>query len=71
MRRGDTVGTERLTGQSVALIVKRRANAAGLAPEQLSGHSLRARTNEGFVLDALIGSPSRPGVLQWIASYCD
>jgi len=24
------------------LIVKRRANAAGLAPEQLSGHSLRA-----------------------------
>jgi site-specific recombinase XerD len=42
MRRGDTVGAERLTGQSVALIVKRRANAAGLAPEQLSGHSLRA-----------------------------
>jgi integrase len=42
MRRGDTVGAERLSGQSVALIVKRRANAAGLAPEQLSGHSLRA-----------------------------
>jgi integrase len=42
MRRGDTVGAERLTGQSVALIVKRRANAAGLGPEQLSGHSLRA-----------------------------
>jgi site-specific recombinase XerD len=42
MRRGDSVGAERLTGQSVALIVKRRANAAGLGPEQLSGHSLRA-----------------------------
>lgn len=42
MRRGDTVGAERLTGQSVALIVKRRSKAAGLGPEQLSGHSLRA-----------------------------
>ena len=42
MRRGDSVAAERLTGQSVALIVKRRANAAGLGPEQLSGHSLRA-----------------------------
>jgi len=41
-RRGDTVDAERLTGQSVALIVKRRSKAAGLAPEQLSGHSLRA-----------------------------
>jgi site-specific recombinase XerD len=42
MRRGDTVGAERLTGQSVALIVKRRSKAAGLGPGQLSGHSLRA-----------------------------
>jgi hypothetical protein len=41
-RSGDTVGAERLTGQSVALIVKRRSKAAGLGPEQLSGHSLRA-----------------------------
>lgn len=45
MRRGETVGAERLTGQSVALIVKCRANAAGLEPEHLSWlswHSLRA-----------------------------
>ena len=35
-------GVDRLTGQSVALIVKRRSKAAGLGPEQLSGHSLRA-----------------------------
>jgi site-specific recombinase XerD len=42
MRRGDTVTAERLSDQSVALIVKRRARAAGLPPEDLSGHSLRA-----------------------------
>ena len=42
MRRGDTLSAERLTDQSVALIIKRRAKAAGLGPEQLSGHSLRA-----------------------------
>ncbi|MBV8955787.1 MAG: hypothetical protein JO243_22690 [Solirubrobacterales bacterium] len=42
MRRGDTVTNERLSDQSVALIVKRRARAAGLPPEDLSGHSLRA-----------------------------
>ena len=42
MRRGDTVTDERLSDQSVALIVKRRAQAAGLPPGDLSGHSLRA-----------------------------
>ena len=42
MRRGDTVTGERLSDQSVALIVKRRAQAAGVPPELLSGHSLRA-----------------------------
>jgi site-specific recombinase XerD len=42
MRRGDTVTDERLSDQSVALILKRRARAAGLPPERLSGHSLRA-----------------------------
>ena len=42
MRRGDTVGERRLSDQSVALIVKRRAQAAGLPPALLSGHSLRA-----------------------------
>ena len=42
MRRGDTLTDQRLSDQSVALIVKRRAQAAGLPPALLSGHSLRA-----------------------------
>ena len=42
MRRGDTLTDRRLSDQSVALIVKRRAQAAGLPPALLSGHSLRA-----------------------------
>jgi integrase len=42
MHRGDTVGQDRLTDQSVALIIKRRGQAAGISPEDLSGHSLRA-----------------------------
>ena len=45
MRRGDTVGQERLTDQSVALIIKSRARAAHLPAEllpKLCGHSLRA-----------------------------
>lgn len=33
---------ERLTGQAVALVVKRRAEAAGLDPARYAGHSLRA-----------------------------
>ena len=42
MRRGDTLTDQRLSDQSVALIVKRCANGAGVPPELLSGHSLRA-----------------------------
>ena len=42
MRRGDTLTDRRLSDQSVALIVKRRAQAAGLPTALLSGHSLRA-----------------------------
>lgn len=42
MHRGDRVGPHRLTAQSVALIVKRRAHTAGLTPDELAGHSLRA-----------------------------
>jgi hypothetical protein len=45
MRRGDTVGQERLTDQSVALIIKSHARTAHLPDEllpKLSGHSLRA-----------------------------
>ncbi len=40
MRRGDTICEQRLTDQSVALIVKRRAQTAGLPTALLPGHSL-------------------------------
>ncbi|MCV9967411.1 tyrosine-type recombinase/integrase [Pararhizobium sp. BT-229] len=43
-----TLTDEPLTAQTVALIVKRYAEAAGLDFEKLSGHSLRA----GFVTSA-------------------
>jgi hypothetical protein len=43
LRRGDN-----LTDQSVALIIKRRATAAGVPPELLSGHSLRAEYATAF-----------------------
>lgn len=36
------VATDRLTGQSVAQIIKRHAARAGIDPEQVAGHSLRA-----------------------------
>jgi site-specific recombinase XerD len=42
MRRGDNLSERRLSDQSVALILKRRAEAAGVTATQLSGHSLRA-----------------------------
>ena len=41
--RGDTLTDQRLSHQSVALIVKRRARGVGVDPAKLSGHSLRAR----------------------------
>jgi site-specific recombinase XerD len=40
--RHGNIGTSRLTPQSVAHIVKRHASIAGLEPEQVAGHSLRA-----------------------------
>ncbi|WP_438749998.1 site-specific integrase [Pararhizobium sp. O133] len=48
INRGDHLTGEPLTAQTVALIVKRYAEAAGLDFEKLSGHSLRA----GFVTSA-------------------
>ena len=43
MRRGETITDRRLSDQSVALIIKRRATRARLPhTEDLSGHSLRA-----------------------------
>jgi len=48
INRGDHLTDEPLSAQSVALIVKKYADAAGLDVERLSGHSLRA----GFVTSA-------------------
>lgn len=48
MSRGDRVLPDALTAQSVALIVKKYADAAGLDVAKLSGHSLRA----GFITSA-------------------
>lgn len=48
INRGDHLTDEALTAQSVALVVKKYADAAGLDVERLSGHSLRA----GFVTSA-------------------
>jgi len=44
----DQASSQRLSGQSVALIIKRHAQRIGLDPEIFSGHSLRA----GFVTAA-------------------
>ena len=48
MRKGGRLGTNRLSPEAVAEIVKRRARAVGLDPARYSGHSLRA----GFVTSA-------------------
>ena len=40
--KGGGIGTDRLTAQSVALIVKRYAEAVGLSAPAFSGHSLRS-----------------------------
>ncbi|MGO6724949.1 site-specific integrase [Rhizobium ruizarguesonis] len=48
INRGDHLTAKALTAQSVALIVKKYADLAGLDVEKLSGHSLRA----GFVTSA-------------------
>jgi len=50
VRSGGTMTGERLTAQSVALIVKRHAARAGLDPARFAGHSLRA----GFVTSAAL-----------------
>jgi len=45
---------ERLSDKSVALIVKRRAEQAGLDPDMFAGHSLR----RGFCTEAARGGAS-------------
>jgi len=48
LHRGDTVGTSRLTAQSVALVIKELATKVGLEPSRYAGHSLRS----GFLTSA-------------------
>lgn len=50
------IGDDGLTAQSVALVVKERAHAAGLDPVKYSGHSLRA---------GLVTSAAQMGVSSW------
>jgi integrase len=40
--RHDHIGTTRLSGQAVALVLKRHAARVGLDPAEFAGHSLRA-----------------------------
>ena len=57
--RGGNIASTRLTGQSVALILKRYAKLAGLDWRSLSGHSLRA----GFVTSAHVAGATDAEVM--------
>jgi integrase len=48
VKKNGVAGSKRLTDRSVALILKRCVGHAGFAPEEFSGHSLRA----GFATSA-------------------
>lgn len=50
------IGTQTITPQSIALVVKERARAVGLDPTQYSGHSLRA---------GLVTSAAQAGISSW------
>lgn len=50
---------ERLTGQGVAIVVKRRAHAAGLEPNDYAGHSLRA----GLATSAAVAGVSERSIM--------
>ena len=54
------IGTGRLTAQTVALVVKRAATAAGLDPARLAGHSLRS----GFATSAAIAGADLPTIMR-------
>lgn len=56
VRKDGTISSDRLTGQSVALILKRYAVQAGLDAASISGHSLRA---------GLVTSAAMAGVSIW------
>ena len=49
----------RLSDKGVALVVKRRAKAAGLDPTRYAGHSLRA----GFATSAAAGGASERAIM--------
>lgn len=61
-RRVDRYGNvkETITPQSVALVVKRAAEAAGLDPAKYSGHSLRA----GFVTQGAISGATETNIMR-------
>jgi integrase len=50
------VGTKRLSGEAVCLVVRERVQAAGIDPKDYSGHSLRA---------GLATSAAQAGVSTW------
>lgn len=58
IRKGDCVREDRLTAQSVSLLIKHHAKAAGIDAQSLSGHSLRS----GFVTQALINGATYPEI---------
>lgn len=58
VNRYDQLLPQRLTAQSVALVIKQRAELAGFDPALFSGHSLRA----GFVTNAAKGGASSSSI---------
>ncbi|MBE0645584.1 MAG: site-specific integrase [Bacteroidetes bacterium] len=58
IRKGGLLTAERLTAQSVSLVLRQYAEKAGIEVERVSGHSLRA----GFVTQALISGASYPEI---------
>lgn len=50
------VGSQRLSGEAISIILQKRAAAAGFDPQGYSGHSLRA---------GLVTSAARVGVPSW------
>lgn len=58
VKKGGVLTDARLSAQTVSLILRRYAEAAGIAVERISGHSLRA----GFVTQALISGADYPSI---------
>ena len=58
VNKGGRIGAERLTDRSVALVVKRTADAAGLDPALYAGHSLRS----GFATTAARNGASEAAI---------